>query len=85
MPVVTILIYVYNGEWTLASDTDGSSELPGWMVDGSRVNNLNGIELKVNHFSAVHAATISSDGGGGSEDDDGDDEDSFGCFLKTLM
>lgn len=79
-----IKIYVYNGEWTLASDTDGSSDLPGWMVNGSRVNNASSIELKVYHFSGVHAAVAGpvinddDDGGGGGGG-------GTGCFIETLF
>jgi len=81
-----IQIYVYNGVWTLASDTDGSSDLPGWMVEGSRINSASGITLKVYHFSGVHAAVVTPQVG--DDDDDDDDvppDDTANCFIRAIF
>jgi len=83
-----IQIYVYNGVWTLASDIDGSSDLPGWMVPGSRVNNTDAIEFKVYHFSGVHAAVLGTSnvgGGGGSDDIEPPEDDLGSCFVTTAF
>jgi len=81
-----IQIWIYNGEWTLACDTDGSSDLPGWMVAGSRVNSASGIELKVYHFSGVHAAVVTSPipPSGDDDDDDTPEDDTATCFIQVL-
>ncbi len=84
----TVQIYIYNGEWVLASDTDGSSGLPGWMVAGSRVNSASGIQLKVYHFSGVHAAVVTNTGGGGGgggDDDDDPEDDVEDCFIRSVI
>jgi len=82
-----IQIYIYNGIWSLASDTDGDIEIPGWMVPDSREDGLEIIQLKVRHFSGVHAAVVSTgggSGGGGGGDDVDSPEDVGSCLINSL-
>jgi len=81
-----IQIYVYNGVWTLASDIDDTADLSGWLVPGSRLNNDDNIEIKVYHFSGVHAAVISpgSVAGGSDGDDDVLPDDVGTCLVSSL-
>ncbi len=80
-----IQIYVYNGIWSLATDTDGSIEVPGWMVPDSRVDGSGVIQLKVRHFSGVHTAVVSTGSGGGGGGDDIVPPDDVGTCLVNSM
>jgi hypothetical protein len=86
-------IFVYKAtSWVLACDASGNVQPggDGWMVPGSRVNHNNGnpstIEIKVYHFSAVHAG-ISASGDDDTPTPPIDSGDTIatgsGCFIAT--
>jgi len=89
--VSDISIYLYDGEnWVIGCDTSGNSDIPGWMVPGSRVNGNGRIELKIYHFSGLQTALLGEGTGGGSGGSRANgnalpEEEVGSCFITDML